>query len=91
MRVKNSLLNRPSVFITFVYVTIDWSSRETKDEFYCDLPQLIRTVHSTEVIVNVSAFTPNLVTKTEMHFAGPFSVPVDRTNRSDGFVQVCST
>lgn len=92
VRVSGGRLKRHCLFLVYVYVPVDCSSPEAKNEFYREFSQLFQSLHSTSAMVVAGNFNAKLghLGEMELHVQGLFFVSADRIDNNDYPIPVCS-
>ena len=74
------------------YAPTDCSSHETKDSFYRELSNLLRSAKQRDVVVLAGDMNAQVgrIASSEKRLGGPFGIQTNRTDNGDRLLQLCA-
>lgn len=90
VRLNGNRVKRCCLPTVFGHAPNDCSSPEIKDEYYWEASRLPRSVRPLDIVIGDSDLQLGHIAEMEMQIGGQLSVPSDRTDNGDRFIQVCS-
>lgn len=84
-------INSSCLFVVCIYAPTNCSFPEAGGEFFRELPRLVRSRRSTDIVVvgDFKAYFGYLVEQ-KRHIGGRFPAPIDRTGNRNHLTEVCS-
>ena len=92
IRVNKQRNAKRHLFVVSAYAPTDCSNDETKDSFYRELSNLLRSAKQRDVVVLAGDMNAQVgrIASSEKRLGGPFGIQTNRTDNGDRLLQLCA-